>query len=81
MDCVTESQVDQRRHGDMIAGSIAKEAPPGVRILRTSPEARRSRLSSLDRVALTGLRPSGLPPHRTCGFPHPAVGFQHGLSS
>ncbi len=27
-------------------------------------------------MALTGLRPSGLPHHRTCGFPHPAV--EHG---
>ena len=26
-----------------------------------------------DRVGLTGLRPSALPHHRTCGFPHPAV--------
>jgi hypothetical protein len=28
---------------------------------------------AVDRAALTGLRPSGLPHHRTCGFPHPAV--------
>jgi hypothetical protein len=26
-----------------------------------------------NRVGLTGLRPSALPHHRTCGFPHPAV--------
>jgi hypothetical protein len=26
-----------------------------------------------DRVGPTGLRPSALPHHRTCGFPHPAV--------
>jgi hypothetical protein len=26
-----------------------------------------------DRVGVTGLRPSPLPHHRTCGFPHPAV--------
>jgi adenine-specific DNA-methyltransferase len=26
-----------------------------------------------DRVALTGFSPPGLPHHRTCGFPHPAV--------
>ena len=28
---------------------------------------------AIDRVGLTGLRPSALPHHRTCGFPHPAV--------
>ena len=27
-----------------------------------------------DRLGVTGLRPSPLPHHRTCGFPHPAVG-------
>jgi hypothetical protein len=27
-----------------------------------------------DRVEVTGLRPLPLPHHRTCGFPHPAVG-------
>ncbi len=32
-----------------------------------------------DRVGLTGLRPSALPHHRTCGFPHPAVGPGHRL--
>ena len=26
-----------------------------------------------DRVEVTGLRPSPLPHHRTCGFPHTAV--------
>ena len=26
-----------------------------------------------NRVEMTGLRPSSLPHHRTCGFPHPAV--------
>ncbi|RKT43858.1 hypothetical protein [Thiocapsa rosea] len=31
------------------------------------------RWTSPDRVGLTGLRPSALPHHRTCGFPHPAV--------
>ena len=36
---------------------------------------------SLDRVALTGLRPSGLPHHRTCGFPHPAVETANEFSS
>jgi hypothetical protein len=30
--------------------------------------------NSQDRVEMTGLRPSSLPHHRTCGFPHPAVG-------
>jgi methylisocitrate lyase len=32
------------------------------------------RFVAADRVGLTGLRPSALPHHRTCGFPHPAVG-------
>ena len=26
-----------------------------------------------DRLGVTGLRPSPLPHHRTCSFPHPAV--------
>ncbi len=30
-------------------------------------------MSGTHRVGLTGLRPSALPHHRTCGFPHPAV--------
>ena len=29
---------------------------------------------SRERVGVTGLRPSPLPHHRTCGFPHPAIG-------
>ncbi len=33
-----------------------------------------------DRVGLTGLRPSALPHHRTCGFPHPAVGLMRLLN-
>ncbi|PKM33047.1 MAG: hypothetical protein CVV06_20810, partial [Gammaproteobacteria bacterium HGW-Gammaproteobacteria-10] len=28
---------------------------------------------STNRVEMAGLRPSSLPHHRTCGFPHPAV--------
>ncbi len=28
---------------------------------------------NIDRVELTGFRPSALPHHRTCGFPHTAV--------
>mgnify|MGYP000857390572 FL=1 len=32
-------------------------------------------LQARDRVEVTGLRPSPLPHHRTCGLPHPAVGL------
>ena len=31
------------------------------------------KVNEIDRVGLTGLRPSVLPHHRTCGFPHTAV--------
>ena len=34
-----------------------------------------------DRVGCRGLRPGTLPHHRTCGFPHPAVGRSGGLPS
>ncbi len=30
-------------------------------------------LVARDRVGVTGFRPSPLPHHRTCGFPHPAI--------
>ena len=30
-------------------------------------------IDKADRLGVTGLRPSPLPHHRTCGFPHPAV--------
>jgi hypothetical protein len=35
----------------------------------------------LDRVGRRGLRPGTLPHHRTCGFPHSAVGLSGGLPS
>jgi len=35
--------------------------------------AGKSYAESPDRVGVTGLRPSPLPHHRTCGFPHTAV--------
>jgi hypothetical protein len=31
-------------------------------------------VTAVDRVAPAKLDPLGLPHHRTCGFPHPAVG-------
>ena len=35
----------------------------------------------IDRVGCRGLRPGTLPHHRTCGFPHPAVGSSGNLPS
>jgi hypothetical protein len=41
---------------------------------RFSPKAFNPKDGEKERVGVTGLRPSPLPHHRTCGFPHPAVG-------
>src|SRR5713101_6105823 len=50
----------------------------------TSPLAgtpARRLINEVDRVGCRGLRPGTLPHHRTCGFPHPAVGPSRVLPS
>ncbi len=59
---------------DVLTGTV--QASRDRRRQREAARKRRRRwllAGGTDRVGLTGLRPSALPHHRTCGFPHPAV--------
>ena len=61
-----EPHPDRRHQPGVHQGCLPSEG--GIVADRRSPPSRQ-----LDRVGLTGLRPSALPHHRTCGFPHPVV--------